>query len=53
VFLRKLRDLCLSMFLVQRPEALQFMLVNGARGTCSMWLASVSNPEQVLHKKTQ
>ena len=29
VFLRKLRDLCLSMFLVQRPEAFQFMLVNG------------------------
>jgi hypothetical protein len=30
VFLRKLGDLCLSIFLVWRPETLQFVLVNSA-----------------------
>ena len=30
VFLGKLRDLCLSIFLVWRPETLQFVLVNSA-----------------------
>ncbi len=30
VFLRKLRDLCLSIFFVWRPETFQFVLVNGA-----------------------
>jgi hypothetical protein len=30
VFLRKLRDLCLSIFLVKWPEASQFRLVNNA-----------------------
>ena len=30
IFHRKLRDLCLSIFLVWRPEAFQFVLVNSA-----------------------
>src|SRR5260370_33255353 len=30
VFRRKLRDLCLSIFLVWRPETFQFVLVNSA-----------------------
>jgi hypothetical protein len=30
VILRELRYLCFSIFLIERPETLQFVLVNGA-----------------------
>ena len=53
VFLRKLGDLCLSVFLVKRPEASQFTLVNNAMLPFANLQFAVDLARKCLHAAAQ